>query len=86
MLSFDLQVALASHFRYKCPNHGTAQCDCQMVILLIYGHGHQPASMVVHGQDGKTYLSLVNSPHQRPDRSMLIRIRIILAANAYAVQ
>jgi len=84
--SFDLQAARASQFRCRCPHHGTAQCDCQMVVLLIYGHGDQPTSMVVHGQDGKTFLSLVDTPQQRPDKGMLNRIRKALAANAYAAQ
>lgn len=82
--SFDLQAARASQFRLNCSHHGTAQCNCQMVVLLIYGHGDQPASMVIRGQDGKTYLSLVDTPQQRPDKGMFSRIRKALAANAYA--
>ena len=82
--SFDLQAARASQFRCKCPHHGTAQCDCQMVVLLVYGHSEQPTSMVVHGQDGKTNISLVDTPQQRPDRGMIGRIQKALEANAYA--
>jgi hypothetical protein len=82
--SFDLQAARASQIRCKCPHHGTAQCDCQMVVLLIYGQDNQPTSMVIHGQDGKTYLSLVDNPQQRPNKGMIRRIRKALAENAFA--
>jgi hypothetical protein len=35
--SFDLRSAMAAHAGCECPHHGTAQCTCQFVVLLIYG-------------------------------------------------
>ena len=83
--SFDLQAARTSQIRCKCPHHGTEQCDCQMVVLLIYGQGNQPTSMVVHAHDGKTYLSIVDNPQQRLDWSIFSRIRKAISANIYAI-
>jgi hypothetical protein len=32
-----------------------------MVVILVYGGDEQPASVVVHGHDGQTWFSLVES-------------------------
>lgn len=50
-----------------CAKHGTAECDCQMVVMLVYGEASSPATLVAHGHDGRTWLSLVNTPEQRPE-------------------
>jgi hypothetical protein len=62
--SFDLQVARAAHVDCTCPHHGTAQCDCQMIVLLVYGQGVQPLTLVAHGHEGKTHFAMVDSPEQ----------------------
>lgn len=66
MRSFDLKVARAAHVDCTCPHHGTEQCDCQMVVLLVYGQEGAPATLVVHGHDGQTQIALVDTPEQRP--------------------
>ena len=48
-----------------CPHHGHTGCDCQIVVLLIYGQDKQPATLVAHGQDGKTWVMLAASISQR---------------------
>ena len=53
-----------------CPKHGTVDCDCQMVVMLVYGEVALPATLVAHGHDCLTWLSLVNTPEQRPDPSL----------------
>ncbi len=56
--SFDFQRARAVHADCTCPHHGTAACDCQMIVLLIYERSTgQPVSLIAHGHDGATYLS-----------------------------
>jgi hypothetical protein len=65
--TFDLQLARLAHTEYPCPLHGTQQCDCQMVVLLVYAEQYQPVSLVAHGYDGKTWLSLVDTPQQQAD-------------------
>ena len=37
MRTFDLQAARHDPADCPCPHHGTEQCDCQMVVLLVYG-------------------------------------------------
>jgi hypothetical protein len=64
--SFDLKVARAAHVGCTCPHHGTVQCDCQMVVLLVYGQAGPPVTLVAHGHDGQTHIVLVDTPDQRP--------------------
>ena len=35
--TFDLHMARLAMHDCPCPNHGTDECDCQMVVLLVYG-------------------------------------------------
>ena len=35
--TFDLHDARLGLHDCTCPNHGTEKCDCQMVVLLVYG-------------------------------------------------
>ena len=58
-----------------CPHHGTEQCDCQMVVLLVYGVDRQPVSIVAHGHHGQTWFSLVNTLQQRADPILEAAIR-----------
>jgi len=56
--SFDLKTAKSAHTDCACPHHGTVQCDCQIVVLLVFGENEGPISLVVHSQDGRTNLSM----------------------------
>jgi hypothetical protein len=70
MRTFDLQVARHDPADCPCPHHGTDQCDCQMVVLLVYGDDNQPVSLVVHSYDNHTWFSLVDTPQQRADHRL----------------
>lgn len=61
-----------------CPHHGTEQCDCQMVVLLVYGLGHQPLSLVAHSHNGQTWFSVVDTPQQRADPQIEAVLRLAL--------
>jgi len=63
--TFDLQMSRTTFTQCTCPNHGTEQCDCQLVVLLVYRDKLPPTSLVAHGHDGKTWFALVDSPEQR---------------------
>src|SRR5574341_117590 len=65
--TFDLQVARLAHSGCPCPHHGTEDCNCQMVVLLVYRKRNAPATLVLHGQDGRTWPSLANQARQRAD-------------------
>jgi len=73
--TFDLQVARLAHTECPCPHHGTDRCDCQMVVLLVYGDQFQPISLVAHSHDGKTWFSLINTPQQRAEARLEAAIR-----------
>jgi hypothetical protein len=75
MRTFDLQVARHDPADCPCPHHGTDQCDCQMVVLLVYADSYRPISLVAHSYDGKTWFSLVNTPQQRADPRLEATIR-----------
>jgi hypothetical protein len=77
--TFDLHTARAGLHNCPCPNHGTNECDCQMVILLVYGHATEPETLILHGNDGQTWLSISDSPRQRSGSKLPAEIRQALA-------
>jgi hypothetical protein len=76
--TFDLQAARLSHPDWPCPHHGTNECNCQMVILLVYGKQNEPATLIIHGQDGKTWLSLATPVTVASRQSLESSIRNLL--------
>lgn len=60
--TFNLKTAQVLQDECSCPHHGSKDCTCQMVILLAYTQSEQqPVTIVIHGRDGKTCLSLADS-------------------------
>ena len=82
--TFDLQTARVGLEDCPCPHHGTSACDCQMVVLLVYGEAAEPAALILHGNDGQTWLSLVNTPAQHVDPSIRASIEEALQVNLRA--
>lgn len=82
--SFDLRTARAAHTECSCPYHGTTACDCQMVVLLVYGIDACPATLVVHGRDRCTYLSLADTPGQRPSPKLAATIFTTFSQEAFS--
>jgi len=66
--TFDLHTARHTQQDCPCPNHGTAECDCQMVVLMVYGEtadtstslSTSPATLILHGSDGQTRFSIAD--------------------------
>jgi hypothetical protein len=75
LLTFDLQLARSDPADCPCPQHGTDQCNCQMIVLLVYRDGCQPVSLIAHGSEGRTWLSLIDSLQQRADPRLEHAIR-----------
>jgi hypothetical protein len=73
--TFDLHTARVGLHDCPCPNHGTNECGCQMVILLVYGKTAEPVTLILHGNDGKTWLSIVDNPLQRADSKLITAIQ-----------
>ncbi|HJW89117.1 MAG TPA: hypothetical protein VJ436_00605 [Anaerolineales bacterium] len=68
--TFDLRAASGVQVDCACSHHGTDLCDCQMVVLLVYGESARPASLVAHAHNGKTFIALVDNPQQPADRTL----------------
>jgi hypothetical protein len=78
MRTFDSNIARHAEARCACPHHGTDQCDCQMVVLLVYGGNRHPVSIVAHGHNGRTFFSMVDTAQQRADPRLEAAIRLAL--------
>lgn len=76
--TFDLQVARLAHPDCPCPNHGTAHCNCQMIVLLVYRNQDEPATLIIHGQDGKTWISLASPAEKRSSQHLEASVRHVL--------
>ena len=82
MQTFDFQGARLLLQDYPCPHHGTNRCDCQMIVLLVYGNATDPATLILHGNDGQTWLSLAENPNQQTDSKMISSIHEALKIQA----
>lgn len=80
--TFDLHSARHAQHECPCPNHGMEDCDCQMVILLVYGETAEPATLILHGNDGKTWFSIADDPSHSVDRKLIGSIRQALECKA----
>ena len=80
--TFDLREARAVATDCPCPHHGTTACDCQMVVLLVYGQSDRPASLILHSNDGQTWVSLVDTSAQPVDSSTRASIERALQVNS----
>lgn len=54
--SFDLRSTRAFHEGCSCPHHGTNECTCELVVLLVYHAVGEPISMVLDGRDDQTFV------------------------------
>jgi len=75
--TFDLHTARAGLHDCCCPNHGTGECDCQMVVLLVYGKAEDPISLILHGNNGQTWLSMADGFSQGSDTNLSTEIEQI---------
>ncbi len=83
---FDLQSACASFTDLTCPHHGAYPCDCQLVVLLVYGDDTPPASIVLHSHRGKTDVDLIDSPNNRPGQQLKKTIKLAIENTAETSQ
>ncbi len=76
--SFDLRSALAADVACECPDHGTAQCTCQFVVLLVYGDAPQPVTLTIHCRDGWTQAQIVYDAMTHPDPHLAEQVMMAL--------
>lgn len=76
--TFDLQAARLAHPECTCPHHGEAECNCQMVVLLVYRKQEDPATLIIHGQEDKSWVSMAAPVDRRTNQQLEIAIRRVL--------
>lgn len=79
--TFDLHAARLAVADCPCPHHGTMDCDCQMVVLLVYFEAAAPATLVLHSHGGSTWISLINTPAQQADAPIRTALEQALQVN-----
>jgi hypothetical protein len=82
--SFDLQTARAAHVDCECPHHGKDECDCQLVVMLVYDDQGTPITLVAHGKDNKTHFALVDPPESLQERLLKTKILQAMALEGFA--
>lgn len=60
-----------------CPHHA-GDCDCDLVVLLVYGTEPRPATIVAHSHNSNTWFSLADGPSERPLPELLKQIKSAL--------
>ena len=73
--TFNLNTARLGLHNCSCPHHGTEACDCQMIVLLVYGELVEPATLILHGHDGKTWVSVTDDPLHPTPKKLTTSIR-----------
>jgi hypothetical protein len=76
--TFNLNTARLGWHDCCCPHHGTEACDCQMIVLLVYGPAPEPATLILHGNNGQTWISLADSALQPADAQLVTRLQRVL--------
>ncbi len=84
--SFDLRSALIAHDGCECPHHGTAQCDCQFVVLLVYGDAAEPVAITMHSRDNRTEARIVRDATTIPDSRLAEVVMAALVEAAITLQ
>jgi len=46
-----------------------------MIVLLVYGDSAEPATLILHGNNGKTWISLADTALQIAETRLITKIR-----------
>ena len=84
--SFDLRSALATHAGCECPHHGSEQCTCQFLVLLIYGPAGAPVVVSAHSRDGQAEVQIVQDANAYPDARLAEQVMSSLIEAELGVQ
>ena len=82
--SFDLQTAKDAHENCTCPHHGEDECDCQLVVILVYDDQGTLLKIVAHSKDKKTHFALIDPPDNDRERKMKIKLLQALALEGFS--
>ena len=78
--SFNLSSAQTTAFPCACPHH-PENCDCDMAVLMVYGSDPQPAVLVTHTHNERTWLYLVDNPEEHTPTPLGLQIKSLLTAS-----
>jgi hypothetical protein len=78
--TFDLRTTRHTLEKCSCPYYGTEACNCQMVVLLVYGETMEPITLILHGNDGRTWVSFAENISHSHDNKMRSKIEEIFQA------
>ncbi len=82
--SFDLRSACATPPDLTCSHHGDVPCDCQVVVLLVYGEQSLfPASLLLHAHRGQTQIEMAASSAQSPQHDLETAVRAAILEPAF---
>jgi hypothetical protein len=73
--SFDSRRTRMNKTNISCPHHGTEDCNCHIVVMLVYESEGYPATLVAYGQDDDTWISLAYPPGLRPSAALQAQIK-----------
>jgi hypothetical protein len=45
------------------------------VVLLVYGKSSEPVTLILHGNDGQTEISIADNPQQQADAKLITEIQ-----------
>lgn len=65
--SFDLRGGQVGLSACACHRHAVDACDCQLVVLLVYGRVPEPLAIVVSGHSGHTEVRVATDAASQPD-------------------
>jgi hypothetical protein len=82
--TFDLHTARIGLHDCPCPNHGADECDCQLVVLLVYGDADMPETLILHGNGERTWLSMENTPASNATEALTELIKNTLMRQKFA--
>lgn len=67
MRSFDLRAAQTKTASCVCQRQLLSLCDCQLVVLLVYGRAPEPLTVVVSGHGDQTDIGIASDTFVHPD-------------------
>jgi hypothetical protein len=82
--TFDLHETRFAIDGCSCPHHGTQECDCDMVVLLVYGMEPEPVTVLLHGCDGQTHVAFPEDAESKIKQASLVALRQALEGNMSA--
>lgn len=53
-----------------------------MIVLLVYGESAEPVTLILHGSDGTTWLSITEDSQTHSDAKLIAMIRKTLKSSA----